>query len=238
MQRVAYGPAAEQYAELYRAASQRVPGVAVVIHGGFWRARYDASLGRPLCADLAARGITAYNVEYRRVGAGGGWPDTFDDVAAAVRALDALDVDTSAVIAIGHSAGGCLAAWVAASVHTVTGVVAQAGVLDLGTAARSRVGGRAVPDLLGGMPDEVPGRYALADPIARLPLRAPVICVHAPADDSVPIAQSERYVAAAEAAGGSARLVPAAGDHYTVIDPASPDWALCVAGYQELAALS
>ena len=60
--------------------------VAVVIHGGFWRAGYGRKLMRPLCEDLAERGWIAWNVEYRRLGhgSGGGWPTTFEDVAAAI----------------------------------------------------------------------------------------------------------------------------------------------------------
>ena len=87
----------------------------------------------------------------------------------------------------------------------VTGVVAQAGVLDLRTGAARGVGGTAIADLLGGGPDEVPERYDWADPIAQVPLAVPVVCVHGHDDDSVPIAQSETYVAAANAAGGDGR---------------------------------
>src|SRR5699024_195017 len=107
----------------------------------------------------------------------------------------------------------------------VRGVVSQAGVLDLATAARRGVGATAVPDLLGGAPDDVPGRYALADPIRRVPLAVPVLCLHSRADDIVPYAQSEAYVQAATAAGGAARLTATAGDHFTLIDPTSAAWA-------------
>jgi len=61
-QHVAYGPSAAQFGELYRPAGGSL-GTVVVIHGGFWRAQYDLSLGRPLAADLARRGYTAWNLE-------------------------------------------------------------------------------------------------------------------------------------------------------------------------------
>ncbi len=77
----------------------------VIIHGGFWKAEYDASLGEPLAADLTAQGWTTLNVEYRRVGNGGGFPATFDDVHAAIEALAGTDVDTTTVVTLGHSAG-------------------------------------------------------------------------------------------------------------------------------------
>jgi acetyl esterase/lipase len=235
-----YGPDPDQYAELYLPAGDRKPGVVVVIHGGFWRAAYDAAGGRPLAADLAARGWAAWNIEYRRVGTGGGWPMTLADVAAAVDLLADLDVDTAQVAAVGHSAGGHLAAWAAGRAGlpaaapgaqprvAVTAVVAQAGVLDLRTAAATRVGGTAVPDLLGGMPGAVAERYDWADPIGQVPLVAPVVCVHSRPDEDVPFAQSEAYVAAARAAGADAELVEVPGDHMAHRDPASAAWGAVV----------
>jgi acetyl esterase/lipase len=237
VQRFEYGSDPSQYVELYRSEGDARPGVVVVIHGGFWRAQYDLALGRPLAADLASRGWRAVNVEYRRVGSGGGWPGTFDDVSAAIDLLADLDVDTSRVVTLGHSAGGQLAVWSGSrrgARVAVTGVVSQAGVLGLRAAYRDGVGASAVPDLLGGTPADVPDRYDAADPIALVPAPVPVVCVHAPADDTVPIALSEEYVAAATAAGGRARLLRASGDHYSVVDPASADWRLCVDAVAEL----
>jgi acetyl esterase/lipase len=225
--RHAYGEHPAQFGELYRPAGATRPGVVVIVHGGFWRSRYDLSLGRPLARDLSARGYTAWNLEYRRVGAGGGWPATLDDVAAGIDALAGLDVDARAVVLVGHSAGGHLAVWAAGRSRVpVAGVVAQAGVLDLTTAAEQSVGHGAVLELMGGTPVQHPQRYAAADPIARVPLAAPVLCLHSRADDEVPIEQSTAYVAASSKAGGRARLVETSGDHYTLIDPASTDWQL------------
>ena len=226
-ERRSYGDQPAQFGELYRPAEPRHDGVVVVLHGGFWRARYDCDLGRPLAADLAAHGFTAWNVEYRRVGAGGGWPQTVEDVGAAIDHLAELELDSSRVVTVGHSAGGHLAVWAAAARPEarvpVTAAVAQAGVLDLAVAARTAVGQTAVPDLLGGGPDDVPDRYAAADPIRHVPPPVPVVCVHARGDDVVPFAQSEAYVAAA---GGRAVLREVPGDHFTVIDPAHASWAL------------
>jgi acetyl esterase/lipase len=231
-----YGPHPDQYAELYLPSGERRPGVVVVIHGGFWRAAYDASGGRPLATDLAKHGWVAWNIEYRRVGTGGGWPTTLQDVADAIDLLAELDVDTSQVTAVGHSAGGHLATWAAArgslpattlgaSPRTpLTAVVSQAGVLDLRTAATTNVGGTAVTDLLGGAPLQVPDRYALADPIDHVPLPMPVVCVHSHSDDTVPFSQSETYVAAARAAGADIELVEVEGSHMAHRDPASKAW--------------
>lgn len=247
-----YGDHPAQFGELWRPAGKPA-GTVVIIHGGFWRARYDLSLGRPLAADLAARGYAAWNLEYRRALAGGGWPGTFEDVAAGIDLLATLDtglpVDPGQVIAVGHSAGGHLAAWAAGRAklppgspgapgqHFVplAGVIAQAGVLALADCAREHVGGTAAPDLMGGDPDERPDEYLLADPIAAVPVPVPVLCLHSRGDENVPFSYSERYVAAARAAGGRAGLVELSGDHFTLIDPAAPDWAAVIAALPELA---
>lgn len=240
-----YGADPAQFGELWLPDGPAL-GTVVVIHGGFWRARYDLSLGRPLAADLAARGYAAWNLEYRRALAGGGWPGTFEDVAAGIDLLATLPVDASRVVAVGHSAGGHLAAWAAGRgglpagapgarpAVAVTGVVSQAGVLALADCAREHVGGTAAPDLMGGDPGELPEAYRLADPIAAVPLPVPVLCLHSRGDQNVPYSYSERYVAAATAAGGRATLTRTSGDHFTLIDPSSADWAAAIAALPAL----
>ena len=203
-----YGPDPDQYLERYLPDQPQHPGTVLIIHGGFWRPEYDASLGRPLAEDLANRGYPAVNLEYRR----SGWAEMSADVLAGVASL------SGDVVAVGHSAGGQLAVY-AARYGRLAGVVAQAGVLDLATAARDRVGGRSVLRLLGGTPDEVPENYARADPIGLTP-RVPVVCVHSRTDQLVPFAQSEAY-----AAKTGARVVEVPGDHFAHLDPSSPAWA-------------
>jgi acetyl esterase/lipase len=202
-------------------------GVVVVIHGGFWKAAYDLSLGRPLAADLVEKGWAALNIEYRRVGpassgGGGGVPATLDDVRAAIGTLDDRGLDLTRVVTLGHSAGGHLAAWAGHAIDAVTHVISQAGVLDLVAADRDGLGGGAVQAFLGHPATEAD---ADADPTQQLPLDVPVWCVHATDDDIVPISQSRDYVAAATAAGAQAELVEVAGDHFVVIDPATDAWA-------------
>jgi acetyl esterase/lipase len=227
---VRYGNDPSQYAELTEAAGSS-RGVVVVIHGGFWRAAYDLELGRPLAASIAEHDWSAWNVEYRRIGNGGGSPETLDDVAAAIDALADQDLDLARVITLGHSAGGHLATWAASRGRhdrwparvAVTGVVSQAGVLDLGSAYRDDLGAGAVERFLGHPPgpDDAP-----ADPMRQVPLEVPIHCVHGVDDDVVPVSQSREYVAAATAAGGRASLTEVAGDHYVVVDPASETWRL------------
>ncbi|MGH3612382.1 MAG: alpha/beta hydrolase family protein [Pseudonocardia sp.] len=270
--RVEYGSHRSQFGELTLPAGDGpVRGVVTVVHGGFWRQAFGLELGRPLAVDLANAGFAAWNVEYRRVGGGGGWTSTFDDVAAALDLLAGpvqqvakgrLDLDR--VVAVGHSAGGHLALWLAARPGLpagapgaarpglpggalgaarpglpggapgsapqvrLRGAVSQAGVLDLVDAADRGVGGGAVEDLMGGSPTDVRDRYALASPAARVPLGVPVVCVHGIQDGTVPIRQSERFVAAARSAGDAAELVALPGvDHFAVIDPSMPAWGAC-----------
>ena len=155
--RYAYGEHPSQYAELTLPAGSAPAPVVVVIHGGYWSASYGAELGRPLAVDLAGRGFAAVNVEYRRMGDGGGWPQTGQDVAAAVDALRGrpAGLDLTRVVALGHSAGGQLAAWLASArggAVALTGAVLQAGVLDLVRGSDEGLGGGAVDAYLGGSP--------------------------------------------------------------------------------------
>jgi acetyl esterase/lipase len=213
--------------------------VVVLIHGGFWRAAYDLGLMRPLAADLAARGIAAWNLEYRRVGQpGGGWPGTLNDVAAGVDALavaaPGLGLDLDRVALVGHSAGGHLALWAAGPPLPgspprrvlARAAVSLAGVADLEAGDAERLGNGAVAAFIGAGRADAPERYLAASPIACLPLGIPQLLVHGDADDDVPVAQSRAYAAAAGAAGDHAELLELAGEgHFVVIDPSSAAWA-------------
>jgi acetyl esterase/lipase len=236
-----YGRARGQFGELFLPGGDGPFPVAVLLHGGFWKAQYGRKQTHDLCADLVARGWAAWNVEYRRLGAlsGGGYPNTLDDVAAAVDHLAEIPahaagvLDTARVVAIGHSAGGHLAAWLATRAAprvAVTGVVSQAGVVDLRMASELRLSDGIVHRFLGGTPFEVPERYAAASPAERLPLGVPALLTHGAHDEIVPPAMSEAFAAAARAAGDDVELVVAPGeDHFGHLDPAGPLWQAVVA---------
>jgi acetyl esterase/lipase len=222
-----YGTHRSQRADLYVPEGAGPHPVAVTLHGGYWRAKYSKRLMKAVCADLARRGVAAWNVEYRRVGRGqgGGWPATFDDVGAAIDHLAALEdarLDLTSVTAVGHSAGGQLALWSAsreAPRVPVRRVVAQAAVCDVAAA------GEPAWRFLGGTPDEVPERYAAADPMRLVPLGVPTLLVHGAGDETVALVRSRRYAEAARAAGDEVELVePVPGGHRVHIDPRSAAW--------------
>jgi acetyl esterase/lipase len=211
-QRHSYGDDPSQYGVLYGEGP-----VAVLIHGGFWKAEYGLELMDALCADLVARGWATWNIEYRRIGNGGGVPETLDDVSAAIDLLADLDVDRSRVVTIGHSAGGHLAAWAATRENprvAVTGVVSQAGVLDLERARELRLSNGVVDRFLAGRPASV------ASPIERLPLGVPALLTHGGLDDIVPVEISRRFAHAS----GASLIVEPDEDHFGHLDPSNPLW--------------
>lgn len=200
--------------------------LVVLIHGGYWRATYGKIVMKPLAADLVRRGYATWNIEYRRIGRrqGGGWPMTFDDVAAAIDHVTTLAdhrVDLDDVTFLGHSAGGHLALWAAAredSALEPKRVIAQAPITNLSATA-------AAAELMGGGPSDVPDRYAKADPMLLVPLRTPTLLVHTPADMTIPVARTREYAEAARAAGDDVELVePRSGGHRSHIDPRSEAW--------------
>jgi acetyl esterase/lipase len=216
--RVEYGDDPAQYAEL-TLPSGDPRGLAIVVHGGFWKPEYGIEYAQPMVPSLVAAGWAAWAIEYRR---GTGAADTLADVRAAIAAapVDAGPAD-GPVVGIGHSAGGHLVTW-AASHGGLTHVISQAGVLDLRAAYDEGLGGGAVEAFLGHAPGP---DDADVDPIRQVPLDVPVWCVHGDRDQFVPLSQSTSYVEAATAAGATAELVEVDGDHFVAIDPDSDAWA-------------
>lgn len=211
---VRYGEHPSQFCELIGEGGPTV----VLLHGGFWRARYDLDLMRPMAADFAARGWSVANVEYRRVGDGGGFPATLEDVATACRALD------GPLVVVGHSAGGHLALWLAGE-GLAAAAVSLCGVCCLEEAARERLGRGAAEDFMGGSTD-----WTAADPLRRLPTGVATILIHGTRDRTVPVRQSRLY---ADAAGDECELVEYPGGHFEVIEPGSIAWPLIVAALEQ-----
>ena len=246
--RLAYDTGEFQFGELYLPAGSGTHPVVILLHGGYWRTRYGLDLMDGLGADLATRGIAAWNIEYRRVGnPGGGWPGTYLDVARATDYLREIaarySLDLSRVVPIGHSAGGQLAFWLAARPHVpaqspiapheqplpLRAAISLAGVLDLRLAYQLHLSNDAVVGLLGARLYDAPERYKAASPAELLPLGIPQLLVHGTDDDNVPVQVSQQYAAAARAAGDTiSYFEPEGVDHFDVIHADTEIWQLIV----------
>lgn len=245
-----YGDHPRQVADLHLPPDGAEPApVVVLLHGGFWRPSYDRHALGEVAEDLSGRGWAAWNLEYRPVGEGGGWPATFADVAAGIDRLSGaagrrLDLDR--VVTFGHSAGGTLALWAAARRRLpdgapghaprveVTGVVSVAGITNLVSCWFEGLGRGACEALMGPPPGR-DDRYQLASPENRLPLDVPQLLVHAGADAVVPARQATAYAAKAEEAGDDVTLLRIDGaDHFELVDPAHAAWGRIVEALDHL----
>lgn len=244
--RVAYGMDSLQFGDLRLPNGAAPHPLVIVIHGGCWVAHFATLQNTAALADaLRDAGVATWNVEYRRLDhPGGGWPGTLADVAAAadyVRTLaKRFPLDTTRVIAIGHSAGGHLALWLGARGRLprasplyvaqplkLTAAVALGGPGDLAdftTYAANICGSPVIEQLLGGTPMTVPDRYAQASPRALLPLGVRQLLVVGAEDRVMPEGARNAYVQAATMAGDSAAAVVVPGGHFEVIAPTSSAW--------------
>ncbi|MFB7409173.1 alpha/beta hydrolase [Streptomyces sp. NPDC056202] len=261
----AYGDHPDQVVDFYapRGGGNRVP-LVVALHGGAWRAPYDRRHLTPFVDFLARRGFAVANVEYRRgsdiprqggaAPVAGRWPETFDDVAAALDALPGLaaahlpQADTGRIVLTGHSAGGQLALWAAArhvlpvgspwrlpAPPELRGVVALAPIAHFGRAVELGVCGGAVTELLGD-PSSYEERAAHTDPALLLPTGIATTVVQGRTDVDVPYAVADAYAEAAAKAGETVgvTLLEEVG-HFPLIDPAAD---ACAVVAEEIAQLA
>lgn len=238
--RYAYGPHPSQFGDLHLPSSSGLHPVVALIHGGCWQVEFGLEPLGQLAQAIAAHGAAVWNIEYRRLGEGGGWPATFQDIGVALDFLrmlaEAHALDLNRVVAAGHSAGGHLALWSAARTklpaHSplftpdplpLRGVLSIAGIPDLAVAARRAVCDDTIVEMMGGAPHEVPERYACASPAALTPLGIPHVHFHGRNDAIVPIDLVETYVQSAVQAGDDARLVALDNTgHFEAVDAQTP----------------
>ncbi len=264
--RLPYGNGPLQFGDLWLPSLSRgaKAPVVVFIHGGWWQATYPLDYAGFLCRALKAMGIAVWSLEYRRVGdAGGGWPGTFQDVAAGFDFLPTLahayPLDLRRVAAAGHSAGGHLAFWLAGRHHVppgsvlhtpqpqvaLTGVVALAGavdlrlIIDLGGFLQFTSGKPSVVELMGGKPADVPDRYRAGNPGDLLPLNLPQMLLQGSDDDQIPPRLPERWAENARRQGDpvSVTIIPGA-DHFDVVDPQSKAWPQIAAAMRHVLGLA
>ena len=248
---LAYGTEPEQIGDLRLPDGDGPFPMVVLIHGGFWREPWTRDLMDGIAVDLTRRGWATWNIEYRRIGAGGGWPATVEDAARAIDFISDLagsfPIDVRKVVTLGHSAGGHLALWMAA--RTALGpnapgsipqvipraAVGLAPVANLAAAHTAGIGDEAVEGFIHRGPDEDPDTYATADPAALLPMGVRQLIVHGDRDQKVPISMSEHYVGMAADAGDAVVFHELSGaDHFSLIDPKHPAWQSIAREIEEL----
>ena len=245
--RIYYGKHPLQFAELWLPKNKGPHPVVLMVHGGCWQTSIaDLTIMNYLAADLAKSGIAVWNVEYRGVDRpGGGYPGTFLDVGLAADALRTaapvygLKIDW--VVAVGHSAGGHLALWLAGRMRLPTGsalhsadplhiaaVVSAGGLPDL-EAARTLpgndCGAEAVPKLVGTPSASRPDVYADTSVTSLLPLNVPQYLVNGALDRIAPASLAQDYAAKARRMGDVVRVtvVPGSG-HVELIAPGTAAW--------------
>lgn len=222
---VRYGSSAHEVYDVHEPSTDPSGICVVLVHGGFWRERYDRTHLHPLAAALAARGHLCVLIEFRRTGMpGGGWPGTGLDVAQALQVVRERETTPrTPVVLVGHSAGGHLALW---ALHQpaaagVRGAVSLAGCVDLGLVTSLHLGDDAARDLMLGIPAERTAMHAAADPARLGPTPAPVVLLHGTADTEVPARVSESWWRAAGTPGRDRLQLLEGVGHYALIDPGS-----------------
>ncbi len=235
--RILYGPHPLQFGDLRLPDGPGPHPVAVILHGGCWLASINLDNIAMLSAALARDGIATFSLEYRRVGDGGGWPTTFDDVLAGFDKLESVagrfQLDPGRVVLLGHSAGGHLALWVGAKrKQKLRGVVSLAGVTDLRKGAETKLCGDAIPRL-------VPGTeiYARTSPAEMLPLGIRQILIEGAKDTIVPPATGAAYLPLATKAGDTVeRVLLEDAGHFELIVPGTPAYGSVLAAARKLLA--
>ncbi len=237
--RLPYGTHPAQFIDLFLPTTPPKTTI-LLIHGGCWQAEFDLVPLGQLARALTKHGYAVASVEYRRLGNGGGWPNTFLDVGAAADFLGGIsaeyDLPLDRLITMGHSAGGHLALWLACRAQLtatqplytpnpqpIHAVVSLAGIPDMAAAVTREICQDSPQNLLDGLPNEKPDHYAVGSPVNFLPLGVPHVHINGKDDPIVPIDYVREFV---EKAGDEARLIAVEGGHFEVVsaDFFDPSW--------------
>ena len=207
---VRYGPHPDNVGDLRRGGDDLV----VLAHGGVWKHEFARDLTESLAVDLWQRGYTTWNVEYRRLGDGGGWPGSGHDVLTALDSIPRIHPDLRRLIVVGHSAGAYLLMWAAArSRVSVTTHIALGPLLSLTAAVEAGdVGSGQCATLLemGAPPEATPGKVK-------------TVIVHGDSDQIVPVERSVSFAARHQVEHHRTSC-----DHFSLLDPAKSEWSWVV----------
>ena len=246
--RIAYGSAPSQFAELFRPQGKGPFPVVVLVHGGCWTIKFGGiEQMRNVAGALAAEGIAVWNVEYRRSDEeGGGYPGTYHDMNAALDklALEAANyqLDTSRIVAMGHSAGGQLVQWIAGRSRIapssplfhpnplpVRDIISLGGLADLRNEKdliKSSCG-RDTAELAGLPSAARPDVFSDTNAAELMPNGSRTVLVTGELDTISPPRAAHDYAARARKAGDQAEVVILPGaSHYDEIAASSPAWKL------------
>ena len=229
--------------------------LVIAVHGGCYLSMFDIEHFAPFEQALTDEGYAVWSIEYRRVGdEGGGWPNSFRDVAKGIDfartlvAREELALDSARIYAAGHSAGANYAIWAAArplispdsdvyldNPLPIAGVLGLAPAATLGELHSSGVCGGVLDGLMGGSPEDVPDRYDAVSPMRLMPEGIPQRLVIGALDGWAPAGRA--YYDAATAAGTSSvsKVEAPESGHFEMIAPGTSTWALVL---QELEALT
>ena len=193
--------------------------VVLYVHGGAWMISNRDEQGLPLMHEMAARGWTGVNADYR-LSPLATFPDHLVDVKRAIAWIrehaDEIGADPSFIAIAGGSAGGHLATLAALTANdpqfqpgfedadtTVQACVPFYGVYDF--LDPDHPGGQRWTDIVARYimkttPEDDPALYKAASPIAHVHADAPpFFIVHGESDTLVPVASARRFAEALRA---------------------------------------
>lgn len=191
MKELYYGDHEEQLIDIYEAPdalAEHDDKWLVLIHGGYWRQKYDRSLYDSFVEMLTREGYNVANVEYRR--GEHRWPTPEEDVKKALEAFKSSEFvkDNQEIILIGHSVGGQL---VLNNADEADRIVALAPVTDVPYTKEHGLGENAVIEYFGDVTDAA---LEAASPMSRLPLKTKTLIIQGFNDSGVKAASTLAYV--------------------------------------------
>jgi acetyl esterase/lipase len=240
---IPYGEDPLQVVDLWLPEGNGPHPVVLMVHGGCWQTEIaDRTIMNWIAEDLRRRGFAVWNIDYRGVDRGGGYPGTFQDAGAAADALrthaPAHHLDLDRLVAIGHSAGGHLALWLAgrnrlpadsplrsADPLSIRHVISLGGLPDLEEAAREPGSGCGT-EIIARLTN---GNFADTSVPRLAPLGAAQVLVNGMQDRIIPTAYAEGYAAPMRAAGDDVRvrMINRTG-HVELVAPGTAAWAAAV----------